>query len=99
MTNQPCAPHAVRSVTLAALLLCVVSGTVARAQDLVASTTPLATTPDRAVATPPSAATSPVRLDRTEQETFLLSAPIRGVRGVKVGVTGTHRAALSAGNV
>jgi len=101
MTNQPRAPYAVRPATLAALFLFVALGTVARAQDLVASSTPLMATP----ATAPSAlaaessAKVAVPPDRLAQEVFLRSAPISKVRGVKVGVTGTQRAALSSGDV
>ena len=99
MTNQPCSPNVLRAVSQAALLLFALQGTVARGQDLMASTTPLVTTPFGPVAATPAAVTPPVRPDRREQEAFLLSAPIRSVRGVKVGVTGTQRAALSAGDV
>ena len=100
MTNQPCFPNVLRAISQAALLLFVLQGGAARGQDLMASTTSFMAMPDGPLVPMPAAVVSSFgRPDRLEQEAFLRSAPIRKVRGVKAGVTGTQRAALSAARI
>jgi hypothetical protein len=99
MTNQPCAPNVLRTISQAALFFLVLQGTVTRGQDLGGSTSFAAATPDGPVVVTRAAVATPAPANRVEQEEFLRSAPIRSVRAVKAGVTGTRRAALAAGGI
>lgn len=93
MKTQIRFPYIRGTVTLGALLCFVFHGGAVGAQERIAWSASTEMAGRMLVHLPVAVAPT---LDRSRQEVFLRSAPIKAVRRVKTGVTGTQRAALSA---
>lgn len=96
MTTQHRLRHRRTAIIPAALLCLVLEGGSVGAQEPFAANVISAPASGLLVRLPHAVAPA---LDRSRQEAFLRSAAIKGVRGVRTGVTGTQRAALATAGI